>query len=52
MKTIFTAIALLTVAVGSAAAQCYSYSTPDVWLWNYSGDEIRGGGYRLDMPIK
>ena len=42
-KTIFAAIALLTAMAGSAAAQCYSVYVADVWMWNYSGDQVRGG---------
>lgn len=26
-----------------AHAQCTTPTTPDVWIWNYSGDEHRGG---------
>jgi hypothetical protein len=42
-----TAIALLFLALGLAHAQGCPENSPDVWLWNYSGDQLIGGTIQL-----
>lgn len=48
MKTILTAAVLLIFKLSPIQAQCPGLTQADVWLWNYTGDQRRGGVLALN----